>query len=93
MKKRHIALGLLGLLGLCASSAALAQDETVTYQYDVLGRVTEASYAGGTNNGMHIVYSYDAAGNRTAVNVTGAPNLPRRVIVVPMGGLFVIPIP
>lgn len=42
---------------------------SVSYQYDVLGRVTKVSYG----NGTVITYTYDAAGNRSSVVVTGAP--------------------
>jgi len=41
----------------------------VSYTYDTLGRVTQVSYS----NGTVIAYSYDAAGNRSTVVVSGAP--------------------
>lgn len=56
------------------SGAALAQAlwpdlalaETVAYTYDELGRIKTVTY----NNGQVITYSYDAAGNRTALQQT-----------------------
>jgi YD repeat-containing protein len=40
--------------------------ETVTYAYDVAGRLTSVTYASGTT----ITYTYDAAGNLTSRTVT-----------------------
>lgn len=51
-------------------TAAAAFGGAATYTYDSLGRVTKISYS----NGVVIVYTYDAAGNRSSVVVTGAPN-------------------
>lgn len=52
---------------------ATAQAQSVTYSYDALGRIADATYS----NGAVIAYSYDAAGNRTQVVATsGAPNTP-----------------
>lgn len=42
---------------------------SITYAYDVLGRLTTATYS----TGVVITYSYDASGNRTSVVTTGAP--------------------
>lgn len=36
--------------------------DTVTYSYDLVGRVTSAAYG----NGLCVVYTYDPNGNRTA---------------------------
>lgn len=44
--------------------------EVANYTYDELGRVIRVQYVGGLNNGRVIVYSYDAAGNRSAVVVS-----------------------
>lgn len=49
------------------AGAALAG--SVTYTYDTLGRVIRAAYS----SGVVIVYTYDAAGNRTSVVTSGAP--------------------
>jgi YD repeat-containing protein len=45
---------------------ALDASETITYQYDALGRLTSTSRSGGTQT----VYSIDAAGNRTQVQTS-----------------------
>ena len=55
-----------------AASAALA-GETVTYSYDALGRLTVVSHSGTVNNNINAGYSYDAADNRSSVNVTLGP--------------------
>lgn len=59
---------LLAALPLTASSAT----ETITYTYDVLGRVVATSTAGTVNSGHVVGITYDAAGNRTNYTVTGA---------------------
>lgn len=58
---------ILGFLAALASVSASAG--TVTYTYDVLGRLATATYS----TGAVITYSYDATGNRTSVVTTGAP--------------------
>ncbi|TCU67439.1 RHS repeat protein [Bradyrhizobium sp. R2.2-H] len=55
------ALALIVLGSLTIASAGQA-DSSVSYGYDQVGRVTSAAY----NNGLCIVYTYDANGNRTA---------------------------
>ncbi len=58
---------------------ALHASETITYQYDALGRLTSTSRSGGTQT----VYSIDAAGNRTQVQTTGVttPSTPPWITV------------
>jgi YD repeat-containing protein len=48
------------------------QTETANYTYDRLNRLTGVVYSGGPA----IVYTYDAAGNRTAVQVSATSALP-----------------
>jgi uncharacterized protein RhaS with RHS repeats len=55
--------GLGGALALALFAAAVAG--TVTYAYDVQGRLISATYSDGTM----ICYHYDAAGNRTSYTV------------------------
>ena len=73
------------------SLASFAQD-TVSYTYDALGRLTSVTYSSGTV----ITYSYDAAGNRLAKTITGAGGGTggggTQVIVLPIAGFVVIPI-
>jgi hypothetical protein len=75
--------------------AARAQ-ENITYTYDALGRVVTETHVGGDNDGMVVTYSYDAAGNRTHYAVAGANNafpFGAKVIVVPLNGFTIIPVP
>jgi YD repeat-containing protein len=51
---------------------AAAQSQSVTYAYDALGRITQATY----QNGAVATYTYDAAGSMVAVQVTAASNAP-----------------
>jgi YD repeat-containing protein len=55
----------LGIVALFAGASLVAAD-TATYEYDQLGRLTRVTY----DNGTVIIYTYDAAGNRTSVSVT-----------------------
>ena len=54
------------LLAMLAGSALAG---SVSYLYDTLGRLAKATYS----NGIVIIYSYDAAGNRSSTVVSGAP--------------------
>ena len=78
-------------LVLASSVAALipiaaSASETVTYGYDVKGRLIQISHSGSVNNGLTATYAYDAVDNRTSVTNVGATHR------VPLGGLVVIPI-
>ena len=53
-------LALVVLASLVISNAS--QASSVSYAYDQVGRVTTAAY----DNGLCVVYTYDANGNRTA---------------------------
>lgn len=52
-------------------SKAFAQGGSISYSYDALGRVVDASYPDGTC----LAYTYDAAGNRTQYTVSTAPGI------------------
>lgn len=90
MKLRMIRTGAL-LLSFAPGVAHSAT--TTTYTYDALGRLTNASTTGAVNNGLAMATTYDPVGNRTVYVVTGSPNAPVKVVVVPLNGLTVIPIP
>lgn len=64
--------------------------ETITYSYDALGRLVTSSYGGTVNNSAQTTYQFDQADNRTSVTNTGWV---ARVVVVPINGFTVIPIP
>jgi hypothetical protein len=58
--------------GLIFVAAPAAASETITYQYDALGRLVKVARSGTVNNGANACYTYDPANNRT--NVNSAPN-------------------
>lgn len=61
----------LALAGLALAAAAQA-GETITYDYDELGRLEKVSHAGSVNSGVEARYGYDAADNRSNVTVTAS---------------------
>lgn len=56
--------------GLAATAMA---SETITYTYDVRGRLVRVAHSGNINNNVVANYTHDNADNRILVNVTGAP--------------------
>jgi YD repeat-containing protein len=80
---------ILGALGLALGQQAQAS-ETKTYTYDALGRLVTTTTSGTVNNGATVNTTYDPADNRTSYQVTGSVS---KVVVVPLNGLTVIPIP
>jgi len=60
---------LIGALSVLSVIPALA---STTYVYDTLGRVWTVTY----DNGLQVVYTYDAAGNRSAVVTQTGANRP-----------------
>lgn len=85
---------LLSLLVLWTLSGAIAyaQQATVTYGYDDLGRLEQIDY--GANKTVD--YTYDPAGNRTTRVVsgtgTGSSADGVSVIVLPISGFTVLPV-
>lgn len=85
------------LSALLLTPAGAYAAETITYQYDAKGRLIQATHSGSSNDGLASAYSYDAADNRIQHAVSGANPTehtnPVPVIVIPLNGLQVIPIP
>lgn len=84
MRASHVIAAALTLLPGIASAT-----ETTTYTYDAKGRLVQVGHAGSINDGLATSYTYDAADNRSNVTTINAT---AQVIVVPLGGLRVIPI-
>ena len=62
MRKFILATG-AALLGLSAAAQAA---ETITYRYDVHGRLVRVERTGTVNNGVNTSYTWDKADNRTS---------------------------
>lgn len=65
--RRYIALIVVLVLG-----AAAYATETITYTYDVHGRLVKVVHTGTVNNNLVSNYTYDPADNRNTVTTTGA---------------------
>ena len=76
MRNRGLRAG--WLLASSAIACAANAGETITYDYDALGRLIRVEHGGTVNSGTSAAYSYDPADNRTNVTVTvaGAPAPP-----------------
>lgn len=70
--KGKLELAFAGFLFVSLAATAMAA-ETITYSYDVHGRLVRVVHSGSVNNNVVANYSYDNADNRLNVNVTGAP--------------------
>lgn len=88
MTKTWAIASALGLASL-AALPGICLAAQISYQYDALGRVTKADYGGGNI----IIYSYDSVGNRTSMTSTGSQQGSSRVVVLPLLGGLVLPIP
>jgi len=81
---------------LMASMAVTRADasETITYSYDALGRLTQASSSGTVNNGLSIATAYDNANNRSSHTVSGSTKSGNgtKVVVLPINGFTVMPL-
>lgn len=63
---KAVVISLLTIAILCMARPCFGQQsDTVTYTYDSLNRVVKVVYADGTS----VTYAYDAAGNRTSIQV------------------------
>lgn len=66
-----LAKGIL-LVSLGAAALPAGASETISYTYDVKGRVVQVVRTGTVNNGVTTTYLYDKANNRRQVTTTGA---------------------
>lgn len=85
---KFLALALLAAGGL-PQSASAQDKQTVTYQYDALGRLVKVSHVAGANKGTVTTHDSDRASNRTRLKTQGARP---PVIVVPVNGGAIIPL-
>ena len=94
LMRASVGLG-LAMIGLTLVPTVAAAAESVTYTYDALGRLIRTQRSGGPASGVDAQLQYDPAGNRTNVTVSGASSSspPVRVIVLPLNGYTVIPLP
>lgn len=60
---------------LMAAAIAVA-NETITYTYDVQGRLVRVLHNGSVNDDLSVNYAFDNADSRVDLNVTGSPNSP-----------------
>lgn len=67
--KPGICLFTILILFVLLQPALAQQSDTIKYEYDRLNRLTKVTYL---SSGASIVYTYDAAGNRTAIQVLGS---------------------
>jgi len=72
---RHGAIAVMPTVApmVLATPVIAKAQETTTYTYDALGRVVTVVHSGGPATGITTAYIYDPVGNRTNVNVSGAP--------------------
>jgi YD repeat-containing protein len=73
--------------------SSLMAQETTIYEYDALGRLVTTNVSGGPSDGVEVDAEYDAAGNRTEFDVTGADyTSPFDVLLIPISGGKVVAI-
>lgn len=77
-------------VGFVAFSTGCLASETLYYCYDAQGRLTRVQHVACSTVDALRTYTFDNADNRTNVTVVKASS---RVVVVPLNGFTVIPIP
>ena len=70
--KTIAAVAVISVGAAVAARVALAS-ETITYVYDVNGRLVKVTHSGTVNNNVVSNYTFDDVDNRKTLNVTGAP--------------------
>lgn len=86
---KNISRPAIGLSLIIYSLAPVVADanETVTYSYDELGRLTRNTKSGGPASGVQTTTSYDRAGNRLNQATTGVRILPAQSNSPAMAGV------
>jgi len=69
MRRKEKILIAFSIVALAATAMA---SETVTYTYDVRGRLVQVKHSGTKNDNVITNYGFDKADNRTLKNTTGA---------------------
>jgi hypothetical protein len=69
-RMRAVPIACTGILAFAISAPAAFAQETTTYRYDTLGRLTGSDARGNSGVGYAIDYSFDKASNRTRVTAT-----------------------
>jgi uncharacterized repeat protein (TIGR01451 family) len=82
--KRQVGRTFFGVVIVALASLAIAErvlsQQSITYTYDKLNRLTGVFYSGGAS----IIYTYDKAGNRSSLQVTGGNSHPTIVKLSPV---------
>lgn len=94
MQMKIYALAVLVITDSFSNLSPAVAAETITYSYDVQGRLVSAAHSGtGPNSGLNIQSQQDLTDNRTVQAVTGSKNNGQQVVVLPIGdGFKLIPI-
>jgi YD repeat-containing protein len=78
--RRLVSVAVLAIVTVCLTQQNFGQhSDAITYTYDKLNRLTGAFYA----SGAAIIYTYDAAGNRTSIQVSAGNSNPAIISLNP----------
>ena len=91
LRRRGLRFGafLAASMAIAAALCGPAYAASTTYAYDALGRLVQVT----TSTGVSVTYSYDAAGNRIQVVSAGGSGGTVNIVVVPLLGGLIIPLP
>lgn len=70
-KSRIVPAACMSALVFTIPAESLSAAETVTHQYDALGRLKQTTKSGGPANGVQTKTNHDPAGNRSCQSTTG----------------------
>src|SRR5262245_56280863 len=78
--RKLVSVAVLIIVTVCLPPQKFGQhSDAITYTYDKLNRLTGAFYA----SGAAIIYTYDAAGNRTSIQVSAGNSNPAIISLNP----------